>query len=402
MLFWSGDFLGAIPHIRRALAIDSTGPPSDSPCRSCDAYGLLSEAYALADSLPTAEQVAREWIRQQPQSRAAWDKLAGDLERQGRYEKSLAAVRNAAALGLPGEAWRLCQLMLRQGDFDRVEQLFEQQLPQAPPVVRGDWLWNHTISLRYQGRLRAALQEAVELRRIAPVYNPAQLGHVPYEAIAQAQVLHDMGRAPAAAALWDSLAQDVLLWQTSVGARARNLVWYLTHEADALAVAGDTARQRVLADSVERLGQLSAFGRDRRLHHHVRGLLLRLQGRPLEAAAEFRAALFSPYFFTRTNLELGRSLLAADRPGEAIPMLRAGVRGPVEIWGMYATGTEFHELLARAFEARGQPDSAAVHYRWVLNAWAHADPEFEARREALRVRLAALTSPKFLTARPLR
>jgi hypothetical protein len=46
--------------------------------------------------------------------------------------------------------------------------------------------------------------------------------------------------------------------------------------------------------------------------------------------------------------------------------------------------TELHELLAQAFDQAGQRDSAAVHYRAVAKAWAHADPIFHARRDRAR------------------
>jgi hypothetical protein len=52
--------------------------------------------------------------------------------------------------------------------------------------------------------------------------------------------------------------------------------------------------------------------------------------------------------------------------------------------------TELHELLGHAWEAAGRPDSAAVNYRKVVDAWQHADPQFAPRRDAIRLRLAAL------------
>src|SRR5690606_7571835 len=52
--------------------------------------------------------------------------------------------------------------------------------------------------------------------------------------------------------------------------------------------------------------------------------------------------------------------------------------------------TELHALLGRAHDAAGEPDSAAAHYRAVLAAWRSADPQFLARRDSIRSRLAAL------------
>jgi hypothetical protein len=68
-------------------------------------------------------------------------------------------------------------------------------------------------------------------------------------------------------------------------------------------------------------------------------------------------------------------------------VLQSALRGPLEASNLYVTRTELHELLARAWEASGRPDSAAAHYRAVVAAWRQADPEFRARREAARARL---------------
>jgi|GEM_PF-5803037 len=43
-----------------------------------------------------------------------------------------------------------------------------------------------------------------------------------------------------------------------------------------------------------------------------------------------------------------------------------------------------------AWEAAGRHDLAAVHYRWVAEAWRDADPGFAARRENVQRRLVEL------------
>jgi hypothetical protein len=53
----------------------------------------------------------------------------------------------------------------------------------------------------------------------------------------------------------------------------------------------------------------------------------------------------------------------------------------------YLTRTELHELLGQAYDEAGMRDSAAVHDRAVVRAWAHADPRFAPRREAVQRRL---------------
>jgi hypothetical protein len=138
---------------------------------------------------------------------------------------------------------------------------------------------------------------------------------------------------------------------------------------------------RLLADSVEKWGNGSAYGRDRKAHHYLRGLGLAAAGRDEDAVREFRAAMHSPNLgFTRVNYELARSLLRLKRPREAVDVLQSALRGEVDASNLYVTRTDLHELLAQSFDAAGMLDSAAVHYRAVVRAWRKADPPFYARR----------------------
>jgi predicted Zn-dependent protease len=146
-----------------------------------------------------------------------------------------------------------------------------------------------------------------------------------------------------------------------------------------------------MADSVERLGKSSTFGRDLVLHHFLRGLLQQHHGRHSDAVESFRRALFSlSDGYTRINLSLARSLLALRRAEEAIAVLRPSIRGGVDGSNSYTSRTELHEAMAQAFAQLGQRDSARAHFAAVERAWRRADPEFAERygraREALQVR----------------
>jgi hypothetical protein len=63
-----------------------------------------------------------------------------------------------------------------------------------------------------------------------------------------------------------------------------------------------------------------------------------------------------------------------------VATLQSSLRGEIDASNLYITRTDLHELLAQAFDAAAQPDSAAAHYRAVLNAWKRADPVYHARR----------------------
>jgi tetratricopeptide (TPR) repeat protein len=159
----------------------------------------------------------------------------------------------------------------------------------------------------------------------------------------------------------------------------------------ALAAAGDTPGVRALADSVERWGNASAFGRDRRVHHYLRGLVLAASGRHEDAVRAYREAVYSPTLgFTRVNYEMARSLLQLNRPAEAVAILQPALRGEIDASNLYITRTELHELLGESFTRAGQPDSAAAHYRAVVKAWQRADPAFHARRNRAATSLARL------------
>jgi tetratricopeptide (TPR) repeat protein len=197
-------------------------------------------------------------------------------------------------------------------------------------------------------------------------------------------MLLETGRADAAAALFDTVYHSI----ADVGRPSRSAsdrAWVLTLRASALAAAGDTALLAPLADTIQALGAQSGYGRDPLLHHHIRGLLLVARGDPAGAEHEFRAAIFSPTAgYTRTNLELARVLIELDRPAEAVPLLQAALRAPLDGPELYVTRTEIHRMLALAFHAAGAGDSAKKHYRIALDAWDHADPILQPQVEELR------------------
>jgi hypothetical protein len=171
--------------------------------------------------------------------------------------------------------------------------------------------------------------------------------------------------------------------------RSHALVWHLTEAATALAQAGDTIHVRALVDSVELVGHRSADPRDPLLHHFLRGLLLSIAREHEAAVREFRLASVLPARdFARIHFEMARSLVAARRPLEAIPSLRAVLHGDLDGAGLTLSPTDVRLALAEAFEAAGSRDSAAVHYAAVEHAWRNADPVLSPRYQAARVALA--------------
>jgi DNA-binding SARP family transcriptional activator len=391
-LFWSGDFLNAIMHLRRAVSRDTVALTRAVPgalCTACDAMQGMVTAYLHADSVGAAEVAARSWVRMQPGSPVPRMALAEVLGRGGRRAEALNEASSVARIApaIVRDSWLDVRLALAAGDFDEVHRILKVRSEEVDQGVRQDALWWNVIALRYQGRLADASSAADRFCLRAKLQGDTENSSLEC-ALARGPVLFELGRYQDAARLYESLPiakefHGADSTPNMLGMVARHRAWMLTHAASAYAAAGDTSRLKLLTDSVEKWGKLSAFGRDQRLHFHLRGLLSAARKRHTEAAALFRRAIFSPSEgYTRINLELARELVAVGRALEAIAVLRPALRGPIQSSNLYLTHTEIHEMMAKAFERAGAPDSARVHYRRVALAWRDSDARFRERAQA--------------------
>jgi len=359
----AGDFRAAIVPLERAIRLDSvllsTGVQR---CGGCNAIDLLIRAWVAADSMAAAERVARRAVRIWPRNVISFALLAEVLDYQGRFAEAETVIDSAAGLQAPTiNMWS--RHWTRAGRFDRLDPMLNQHIatsgPQATPLF---WL---AVSLRNQGRLDEALATARRFRSLTaePGDSPSS---APLSAAIEAQVLLESGKPGAAAVLFDSIAT----WRIAAQPEATylaNRVWNLTQEAAARAASGDTAAVAALADSVELLGARTYTERDRRLHHHLRGLAAMLRNDVDAAIAHFQNAMYSLTIgYNRTNYELAKAYLRRGQPREAIQVLRPAARGVVlESSNLHLTLAEIHALLAQAFAAADQPDSARAHRGWV-------------------------------------
>lgn len=386
---YAGDFLAGVAPLERAITMDSSGAGGIGPnCRSCDALRWLVSAYELADSLPAAERVARRWVRLKPGTTPAINTLTEVLDLQGRSAESDSVFHSATLVDaayddvIPFRGMHL----IRTGDYDTADRLLIAETKQPGAGRQLDAYWLLTISLREQGRLAEAMEAARRIRPLAQKF--VRLGSPLNSSVLEAQVQLEQGHAAIAAALFDTIAAHV----GPDAQTARAYAWIITHAANARAAAGDTTLLARLSDSVRAFTASSGYGRDRRLFHHIRGLLLAVRGDDDGAIAEFRSAIYSlTNGYTRTSYELARALLRRQRPREAIAVLQPAFRGPLDNSNLYMSRTELHELLARAWEAAGAKDSAAAHYAVVARTWSSGDPPFRARADTARRRLTALT-----------
>ena len=384
-----GEFRRAADGFRGVIRLDSLSLRlPDARCMACDAYEHLVTTDISLDSMDQALRDAGAWLQAQPQAPRAWELWADALERQERLADALAARDTAARLrtGSGALAVDTAYFLIRGGAPDSAARILARAERLGSAEDRDEARWWRVIALRYAGRPRKAAQEARALLR-ADGAGPAGVG-LAGTPLGAAQL--EAGDLAAAARTFDSAGvHSTAFRRDSPGLAARHRAWGLAQRATVAAAQNDLGTLRALAESVTVEARNSGYGRDHHLPAYVHGLMLERAGRLREAADSLRAAVFSPTEgYTRVNFELARISLARHRPLEAVPWLQAALRGGLEASNYYLTQTDVHELLARCFAAAGERDSAAAHAAWVLRAWAQAEPEFAARREAM-ARLAA-------------
>jgi DNA-binding SARP family transcriptional activator len=385
----AGEPTAAVPWFRRALEMDSPGLGRErSRCVGCDAQSSLVGTYWDLDSLAAAERVARHWVERAPVQASAWYALATSLERQGRFAEAMRAIRDAGGAFTPAQARVLEQtIAIRAGDFDDADRALREIMAGAEPKWRVEAQWWLTVSLRMQGRYREALAAGAEYQRLADsVYG----GRSAANGVARAVALLDVGRGREAAVAFDAIARAPA--GATPTATARNRTWFLTHTASALYAAGQGQVLNALANRIEASGRESGYGRDRLLHHYVRGLARSSVGAFSDAVMEYRRNRLS-FMYGLAGYHEAEAELALGRPLEAVRLLRRVLRGSLETGNLYVNFTSVRDLLGDAYSAAGRPDSAAAQFRWVTAAWRRADPGLAARAAEVRAKLALATRP---------
>lgn len=386
----NAQFLESARTFRRVIAMDSISLRGNQPqCRACEAYGELVGSLIYADSMRSAEAVAREYARRVPQREEPWMWLATVLEHAEKLDEALDALamqeqRNGRSLG---QYTARTEFLIKQGRLGEAEAFIRTVRSSAvEPSERRNAMWVEWILLRNMGRFREALKLADELRN----FDPAKpRGERYWTAVARQITLFDLGRTREAWALADSAAMFPFGHVPS--RQARSIIGQLTAQVNLAALHNDSARLRVLADSIARMAPHSGYTRDRRLAHYARGVLYRVQGKHQQAVRELEQSLYSPLGgYVRANLELGRELLAVGRARDAFYVLDAGMRGPVGASGLYSIQPELRTWRARAREAMGDRAGALADYERVVRDLSRADPEAHVWRNFAAARIRAL------------
>ena len=369
----AGSYLEALPPLRRVEVMDSLSLRGGlARCAACGALGQQVSVYMLADSQVAAERVARRWLAARPNDWLPWATLGEVLAASGRGDEARAAMLKADSLDVKEDAWEsMTTLFTREGQFARADDILRKEIAKGRAGKNAHWFLS--ISLRYQGRLAEALGEARAYRRATAGREPLTPDAADPSAMGEAQVLRELGRYKEAAALFDSISRFTVSG-VDPSAESSGHVWGLTHEAGALAAAGDTSRLAALGDSIEMYGGPTNAGRENRLHYYVRALLFAARGNDSDAVKSFQRAITSPTLaYTRANVDMAKSLLRLRRYREAAGILESALRGGIQGGNFYTTYPEIRLQLAQAYAGLGQRDRANRELDWVRRAWVSAD-----------------------------
>ncbi|MFI5311934.1 MAG: tetratricopeptide repeat protein [Gemmatimonadales bacterium] len=134
--------------------------------------------------------------------------------------------------------------------------------------------------------------------------------------------------------------------------------------------------------------------------HNALGMIALAEKKPQDALAEFRRGDSLPdgpaTWAVRTLPRyLGLAFDAANQPDSAIAQYEKYVSTP-DLWigeelGEPTSLPAIRERLGQLYEAKGNADKAAEHYRAFIELWKNADTELQPRVNAARERLRKLT-----------
>ena len=373
----TGQFEAAESMWQAALSLDSLAMEAGSgPCAPCVGYGNLARIQAQEGKWPEAERSARRWVELQPDAPASWEMLASVLSYRQRHGEAIEAVQRAVTLSGRDastlDMW--ARLLVAARQYDTADSLVRSWLAGESPQLRASAYDLRVLLLRERGELRAS--------NAALDRTEAELPNAGVQTVlVRGNNLGRLGDYAGAELLYERSAHGPRLETREfppVGTASRGFCWHHALLADAIAPSGDTVRLRGLADTLAVGCARSFFGRDRRLHHHVRGLLAMLQGRWIDAEAELQQARWGvAESWTRSNVALAKTEMALNQPRAALAALRDAYASPLDGMGRYQPRSELDLLMAQAFRKAGEADSARVYEGYVSRAWRYADPELK-------------------------
>lgn len=362
--------------LERLLALDSLGMEAGHGlCMPCLAFGNLTTARLNRGDWIGAENVARRWAELTPDMHVAWTNLALVQAYRGHFEDAFASLQHATALAPeePGISIVSAWLRLMSRDYAATETAIAAWDARGARAMHMQALDLRITLQRERGQFRAA--NAATQRAIVAFPELASLDLVRSDGLVR------VGECRQAVALLEGITHGgrPMHDDPAPGGASRAFAWHHALLADVIARSrdcGTTPTLEALADSIERIGGRSYYGRDWSLHHHVRGLIAERRGDYARAEDELRQAQWRiGDGWTRSQAELAKVQLGRGRFAEALATLRAAHAARPDAMGRYQPRTELDYLMALAFRRAGALDSAAVYEGYVRHAWQHADPE---------------------------
>ena len=358
----------------RLLALDSLGMEAgQGPCAPCSAFTSLVEARLVQGDLGGAERAARRWVALVPDMPVARAGLARVLAYGQRYDEAIAATRHALTLsnGDPHIARQLGWILIMSRQLDAADSLVAVWNAAGVRALERHAADLAVMIQRERGQFRASnttIERAI-----------VRFPELDFLELIRANGLARIGDFRGARRVYEAFHPLGTPESWYQGGNARTFAWHHALLADALAEHADLGTLSALADSIERVGARSYYGRDWLLHHHVRGLIAQRTGDMQRAELEFRKSRWvAAGGWTRSVLELAKVQLTCGRPDDAIVMLREAYAVHPDAMGRYLPRTEVDFWMAIAFRGAGQPDSASVYANHARRAWANADPEVRA------------------------
>ncbi len=349
-----GDFVKAESITVQQLALDSLATAvGRGPCASCSGYSGLRVFRMLRGDMAGSVAAAERLVALQPDLPGAWAGLFESYGLSERFEEADRAFERIRALQRPLEpglraAYARQQIIARR--FERADSLLdamERDPDLATRLVALDVRALYWRELGAWDRSNAALQRWADLGgdpttvRLMRGNNYGRLGRYAEAERQYRQLLDETPDEPQ-------------------GEMARRRSWVLANLADAIAPAGDTARLKLLADSIEFWSRRSYYARDARLPFHVRGLVAMQGGRLAEARDLFRQARWGGHGWTRTGAELARVLdRLGDRAG-AEQVRRDALASNLDAMGRYEPRTTFLRELGMSDPASAAAITAGV------------------------------------------
>ena len=361
------------------LALDSLATTAGrGPCIPCQAYQELAgvQLGGLGE-FAAAERTLRRLLELQPEVGGAWGTLAFVLAAQQRFDEALASAQRAIVLAGNGAAHRseLARLMLMARRYEDAEAVIRAMALDTSRSARAGAAEIRYLLERERGQFTASVQTLQRMLRDFPERSQLALAL----AEGMARVTDYAGARRTIETYSHTIIDSARPFSApdlthGAGDAARVFAWQHALLADAIAPSVDTTVLHALADSIERIGARSYYGRDHRLHLHVRGMIAARGGRWSEAEHHFRLSQWGSWGWTRSIVEEARTQLAQSRSHDAVATIRRAYAVPLDAMGRYVPHSELDYWMAVAFKAAGQRDSAVAYAARVRAAWAGADP----------------------------